>query len=80
MNGFVVCIDSFGDDHMSDTDSLGLLFYLSIKLHSCVCYSPRGVHRIADKLYNARYINILFKNIMSLKALFLQSQIQLCLN
>jgi len=29
--------------------------YLSIKLHSFVQYSPRDVHRIADKLNNARY-------------------------
>jgi len=28
--------------------------YLSIKLHSCVHYSPRDVHSIADKLNKAR--------------------------
>jgi len=27
-----------------------LVFYLSIKLHSFVHYSPRDVHRIADEL------------------------------
>jgi len=25
------------------------MYYLSIKLHSFVCYGPRDVHRIADK-------------------------------
>jgi len=33
---------------------LNLYIYKSIKLHSFVHYSPRDVHRIADKLNNAR--------------------------
>jgi len=32
-----------------------MLLYLSIKLQSFVHYSPRDVHRIVDKLNNARY-------------------------
>jgi len=31
-----------------------LVCYLSIELHSVVCYSPNNVNRIADKLNNTR--------------------------
>jgi len=34
------------------------VYYLSIKLHSFVHYSPRDVHRIADKLNNALKNNV----------------------
>jgi len=34
------------------------LFYLSIKLHSVVCYGPLNGNRIADKLNNARSIEL----------------------
>jgi len=38
--------------------------YLSIKLHSFVCYSPRDVHRIADKLINALMLIFTFLNFL----------------
>jgi len=37
---------------------------ISIKRHSLVCYSPRDVHRIADKLNNARYLSTLVHSIV----------------
>jgi len=39
----------------SNVKTLYSVHYLSIKLHSIVCYSLINVHRIAGKLNNARY-------------------------
>jgi len=43
------------------------MYYLNIKLHSVVCYSPVNVHRIADNNYNARNRTITY-NIMQFKS------------
>jgi len=32
------------------------VYYLSIKLHSFVCYNPINVHRIADKFISALWL------------------------